>query len=83
MKFVKIEQARISSITSCVYFLAYDNKEYSVICREYGNDGEIKDESVIKGVTPNEKTAEEILSILAKNGVCACTLADVVIDLIC
>ena len=76
-------QKRISKHTVCEYKLCFANEEYSIVCTEYGNDGEVKDFSLVKSFTSAEMVAKEIFQKIVRYRVSACTLYDIISDLIC
>ena len=76
-------QKRISKNTVCEYKLLLSINGYSIECTEYDNYGSIKDFSAVKNITYLKETAQEIFQKVVKHRVCACTLYDVISDLIC
>ena len=78
-----VVRRKISSITSATYTLTFENNEYSIACVEQNEEGSVTDFAKVKCITSSEERAKEIFSKITKNKVCACTLCDVVCDLIC
>ncbi len=74
---------RISKSTVCEYRLILLGAEYSIECTEYDNYGSVKDFSAIKNITSLEKTAQELFQKIVRHRACACTLYDIISDLIC
>lgn len=83
MHLLRSERRKISRGTACEYTLCCDCGEYSIECVEYTEQGEIKDCESIKKITTDKKRAEKIFDSVVENGVCACTLFDIVIDFLC
>ncbi|MBE6674680.1 MAG: hypothetical protein E7596_06200 [Ruminococcaceae bacterium] len=74
---------RISKHTVCEYKLIFSDSEYSIECTERDNFGRVTDYSLVKSITSLEEIAREMFQSIVKYGTCACTLYDIITDLIC
>ena len=83
MSRVKVESRRINNKFRVVYELLLENEEYAISCSELTLEGEMLDSCCVRDISPNEKYANEIFEAIVKNRVCACTLYDIICDLIC
>ena len=83
MRVIDVKKVKISEKTLCVYSLILENNAYTVECKEQDKSGRVKDSASVKDITTEQEVAKEIFQKVARNGVCACTLFDVVSDLIC
>ncbi|MBO5313384.1 MAG: hypothetical protein J6B29_05400 [Clostridia bacterium] len=72
-----------TEIGTSEFELRMENGEYSIYCYEYDDKGDLKDSDVVKSITPSKERAEEIFDLIVRNCVSACTLEDVIVDLIC
>lgn len=76
-------QKRISKHTVCEYKLLVSSAGYSIECTEYDNYGTVKDFSSVKNITTVEENAREMFEKIVRHRACACTLYDIISDLIC
>lgn len=83
MAYRKQQRRKIAKNINVVYELICEEGEYSFSCFEYDDKGVITDECLVRSVTVNRSFAEEIFEKLVNNKVCACTLKDIICDLIC
>ena len=81
--YVEKTRKRISRQTVVEYILTCDGDAYSIECLEYENSGAVGDRVKIKEITTLYCDAERIFKLIVNNGVTACTLYDVICDLIC
>ena len=81
--YVEKARKRISKCTVVEYILTCEGGGYSIECVEYGNDGMVNDRTKIQEITTLLSVAERIYNLIVNNGVTACTLYDVICDLIC
>ena len=81
--YVEKARKRISRQTVVEYTLTCEGGAYSIECVEYENDEIEKDRTKINEVTTLFCVAERIFNLIVNNGVTACTLNDVICDLIC
>lgn len=79
---MKLER-RISDKTLAEYEAYIKDGEYSIKVTEYDNEGNISDLCQVDCITADKNRARELLEVIADMTVCACTLCDVIIDLIC
>ena len=80
---VRAEIRQINKEVSAVYELLCENGNYAISCREKNKDGICVDCCYVSDITIDKKRAELIFEAVVKNKVCACTLLDVICDLIC
>lgn len=83
MEKIKITKKRISRKTVCEYSLHSENSEFSISCCELDKNGEITDYSQVKNAFSNLEKANDAYCKIIKHKVSACTLYDVIYDLIC
>ena len=81
--YVEKARKRISKRTVVEYTLDCKKSGYSIECVEYGNDGVVKDKSEVNDITTLLCVAKRIFNLIVSNSVTACTLYDVICDLIC
>ena len=74
---------KISEETTAYYLLIRENEEYSIIIEEKNLKKETTDFAKVDSITPNEAMAKSIFAKIVKNKVCACTLYDIIYDLMC
>ena len=80
---IKKEKRQINVRVFAIYELVYDGESYAISCMEQSKWGECLDFCRVPDFTRDEKCANSIYETIVKNGVCACTLFDIVNDLIC
>ena len=83
MRLLKSTRKKISKRTECEYRLCCDNGEYSIECVEYTWSGTVSDRARIDKITRDHEKANRLFTAVAENGVCACTLFDIVVDFLC
>ena len=81
--YVEKARKRISNKTVVEYTLTRKGGGYSIECVEYGNGGIVNDRANVNEITGLFCVAKRIFNLIVNNGVTACTLYDVICDLIC
>jgi pyruvate formate-lyase activating enzyme-like uncharacterized protein len=74
---------RITQNTIAEYELILEDGQYTVSITEYDNFGNKKDYAAAKNYTSIKAKGEEALMLLYKGRVSACTLCDIIYDLMC
>ena len=74
---------KISKETTAYYLLIKEDEEYSIIIEEKNLENETTDFAKADRFTSNEAMAKSFFAKIVKNKVCACTLCDIICDLMC
>ena len=74
---------RITQSTKAEYELILEGGQYTVSITEYDNFGNIKDYAVARNYTSIREKAEKTLKMLCDGRASACTLCDIIYDLMC
>ncbi|MBO5262021.1 MAG: hypothetical protein J6B45_03145 [Clostridia bacterium] len=74
---------QLSKNTSCCYKLLHMADGYAISCVEYDRLGNIVDSCTVRDITINRNVARDMFNKIVSNKVCACTLCDVICDLLC
>lgn len=80
---ISVIQKSISENTTGEFRLWLSFGEFSISSTEYNRYGEITDYCVVNRITSNKDKAMCIFKKIVENTVSACTLEDVICDLIC
>ena len=83
MATIRTEKRQINKELSAIYELVLEDGDYSISCLEENRFGECTDFCCVHEVSQDEQFANAIYEKIVKNNVCACTLFDVINDLIC
>ena len=83
MAMVKAEVQQINENVYAVYELLLENGDYAISCEEINKSGAQIDYCYVGDITRDKEWANRIFDVVVKNKVCACTLLDVICDLIC